>query len=251
MNDDFLKQYHKAPPPKFAAALYRKISETKMNHETQKSFNFTWSRPALALAALLIVLTVTLFASPAARASAGQLWRQVGILKLYDPGDEGPPLQPTAEPPTGNEGRSADATLPLTVQAGFTVLTPGYLPDGYTQAGDWGIAQKTDGITVYSGYEGKAGESFLTLNQHRYGSQEHFDQWTSQNEVITNVTVRGLPGVWISGRLMTNPLREAVAGEPDLQPTGWLMWENQGVIYTLMSNTLPLAEMMKVAESLK
>jgi hypothetical protein len=249
MNDEILKQYRKAPPPEFADALYRRISETKMTHQTQPSFS--WGRPALALAALFLIVAATLIVSPAARASAGQMWRQVGPFNLVIPGDDGPPPQPTAAPPTGVEARTADAALPLSEQAGFTVMAPSYLPAGYVQHGAWSISQRVDGVNVYSGYEYESGEHFLTLNQYRYGAQEQFDQWLSENETLTNVTVRGLPGVWISGRWMANPLREPVAGEPDLQPTGWLMWEDQGVIYTLMSNTLPLAEMIKVAESLK
>jgi hypothetical protein len=56
--------------------------------------------------------------------------------------------------------------------------------------------------------------------------------------------VRGQIGVWLTGRYMGETAES-------IQPTNWLMWAEEGVNYTLYSDTLSLAEMMAIAENLK
>jgi hypothetical protein len=117
--------------------------------------------------------------------------------------------------------------------AGFTVLSPSYLPFGYTAMSDWYVTPQGTGTDVTNGYR-DTGNYFLILNQWKLGGG---DLKTYAREQIVDVTVRGQPGVWLPDPSVPEG-KEA------------LVWEENGITYSLLSNSLPLDEVLKVAESL-
>jgi hypothetical protein len=244
MNDDFLKKYYKPPRAAFAADLYRRISQPM---QTKPKF-LILRRAALASLLLLALLAVTLVVSPPARAFARQLFRQVGVFTLVDlsanPEAAGAlAVSPTAQPPSTDAVVMAQDAAEASLLAGFAVYSPDYLPQGYALSGAWSLMEQGSGKVVVSRYQ-DAGGHFLLINQSRYAAGDHFEQSYAANEQVTDVTVRGGAGVWIEGRLMGD---EPAA----LLPTSWLMWEQDGVNYTLISDALSQKEMLQVAESLK
>ena len=244
MNDDFLKKYYKPPRKQFAADLYQRIT-TPM--DTQPRF-LKLQRVLLASAALFAILVVALFVSPPARAFAMQLFRQIGVFTFVEVTEEQPginpsPMPPTAEPPVEGMVEWAASPAEASELAGFVVYSPADLPAGYEMTGEWSLMDQGNGRVVVSKYQ-DAGGHYLMLNQYRYGEGDHYEQSYADNEKVTDVTVRGQPGVWIEGRMV---------GESSgaLAPTLWLMWEEGGVNYTLFSDALSKEAMLKTAESLK
>jgi hypothetical protein len=237
MNDDFLTRFRKAPRLEFAASLYQRISKP-MTTQTK--------RPVLRFAALtlslLAVLTATLLLSPSARAFAQGFIRQVGGYVFTQ---EGSIDQNTKTPkvisiertqnsvsihaakniPTANDPSEASKL------AGFTILAPTYLPDSYTPMSGWLVTSEGNGIVVTNGYN--SDNNFFAINQLKYraGAPEQ----TYHRDQIVDVTVRGQSGVWLPA---------PVDGKKAL------VWEENGITYSIISNSLSLDEMLKVAESL-
>jgi hypothetical protein len=69
---------------------------------------------------------------------------------------------------------------------------------------------------------------------------------------VSDASVRGLVGVWITGRLMTDPTDHSpkLQGEPQLVPTNWLVWQEGDITYALFGNDLSWQEMSSIAEPL-
>jgi hypothetical protein len=74
----------------------------------------------------------------------------------------------------------------------------------------------------------------LFINQWKVGAG---DLKTYTREQIVGVTVRGRSGVWLPDT-------------PSPDDANALVWEENGITYSLISDSLPLDEMLKVAESL-
>jgi hypothetical protein len=252
MKDDFLKQFRKPPRPQFAADLYERISKPM---EMQPRL-FYWRRMALATAIIGLVLALAIFISPPVRALADQILRQIGAFTFVDrssqvgvaePADE--PPAPTAEPLAPGQMRAASDAAQASSLAGFTVLAPTYLPSGYSQEGSWSVAPQGNGVIVVSSYRSQAGH-FLLLNQFQYGAGDSYEQSYYANEEVQDVTVRGHAGVWLVGRSMTDPWSTPQPGQPELVATSWLLWEENGVNYSLFGDALDQDEAQKIAESL-
>jgi uncharacterized protein DUF4367 len=119
--------------------------------------------------------------------------------------------------------------------AGFTVLAPSYLPDGYTagdQPGAWTVSHEPDGVLASIKYENQAADGILVINEQIYHQQGAPN--TVERPEIQDVTVHGQPGVWM----------------PDNGGKSVLAWDENGITYMIVTNTLPKDEMLKVAESL-
>jgi hypothetical protein len=244
MNDDFLKNYYKPPRKQFAADLYRRIS---IPMETQPRF-LNLRRLLLATALLFAILVVTVFVSPPARAFARQLFHQIGVFRLVEITDVTPtsdptPIPPTAEPPSTGEVKYVSTAAEASGLASFTVYSPAYIPTGYEQTGKWSLMDQGNGMVVVSVYHDEEGH-YLNLNQYRYGEDDHYEQAYAENEQVKDVIVRGQAGVWIVGRLVGDTSDTVV-------PTTWLMWEENGINYTMFSDALPQSEILKMAESLE
>jgi hypothetical protein len=255
MNDDFLYKYQKAPRREFAAGLYKRISKPmKTTTRTQSLRSF-----ALALSLVMLIGAGFLF-SPSTGALADSLVRRFGVFtfvqappepkaisnETYGPQvagsqqkndaiqDQRDPLkkQPgTGENATATYAQDAAAASQL---AGFAVLAPIYIPDGYTlenASGEWAVLHENDEVRTSITYAGPDESSFLTIEQlqHQPGQSKQVE-----SQQIVDVTVRGQPGAWL----------------PEHQKN-LLVWEEDGVTYLVVSHGLPLEEVVKVAESLE
>ena len=237
MNDDFLTKFRKAPRPEFVASLYQRISKPMNTQTKPQPLRFG----ALTLS-LLAVLAATLLLSPSVRAFAQGFIRQVGGYVFTE---EGSIDQNTKTPKDIQIDQTQDsvsirasknipsATDPAEASqlAGFTVLAPTYLPDGYTTMSGWLIDSNGYGIVVTNGYN--RGNNFFAINQLKYraGAPEQ----TYHRDQIVDVTVRGQSGVWLPA-----PADGKKA----------LVWEENGISYSIISNSLSLDEMLKIAASL-
>lgn len=256
MNDDetFFKKFHEAPRPEFSEALYKRINQPVNANPTQNHLR----RMALTFAAASVILLILVFSIPTTRAKAIFLARQIGaFLIVVDPPHEnraaGPSaeIQPTAapNPNAGHEPVNAASAEAAAKIAGFTVLAPTVLPDGYAQSGPFTIA--SDGKTVVTAYTHAQQGTFILLNQFRYQpGDEYIDNVTAQ-ETLKDIEVRGQSAVWITGRSMTDPTRLEQTGEEHLRPANWLIWEENEIAYTLMSDDLTLEQALEFAEGLK
>ena len=255
MNDDFLTQFRKSPRREFTTELYQRINKPMTK---QSAFNTTLlRRTALVFGALAILLTITLLVSPSARAFAGDQIRQFGAIFLspIDSGESESSAaapQPTVAAPPEITAESVKNAAEASELAGFTVLTPGYLPEGYTENSPWSVDNRDGSIYVAASYRSAEGSHFLLMNQTLFTEGAVFEQQYGENETVTDVMVGQDPGVFLTGRLMVHPdLGVRVRNErPDLIPTNWLIWEADGITYTLFGDALDQAELIQIAESL-
>jgi hypothetical protein len=255
MNDDFLNRWRKTPSPEFSKALYKRISQPM----TEKTINrrLTAGRLAGALAALILIVAFTLALSPAARAQAGELVRQIGPFSFFDRSGESQRAipsaaipEPTAEPPSGNVAEMADSAALAAEISGFRVYEPLELPEGFKLVDGWTVMPQASGTVVVSFYSDAAGH-FLGINQYRFGPTDHWDQSYGQNETVREIDVRGQSGVAVSGRYMTHPIEAGQSQVPELLETNWLIWAEDGVAYTLLSDSLTIEALIAVAESMR
>ncbi len=243
MNDDFLTRFRKPPRREFTEALYQRISKP-MNAQIKlprfRSF-------ALALAAF-VLLALAALSVPTVRAYAEGVLHRVGGFAFQ----QGVPI-------TNNSNRPSPITLERTQNsiairvapgtpaakdaagaaalAGFSVYVPAYLPAGYTDMGDWYVTDEDNGKTVTHGYR-DASNHFLSVNQLKQSAGQPPKTYTE--EQLVNVTVNGLPAVWIPRQTSDGGGKKA------------LVWEERGITYWLVTvdNSLSLDEMIKVADSL-
>lgn len=255
MNEEFLSQMRKSPRSEFTNELYQRINKPMPK---QSAFNITlFRRTALVFGALAMILTLTLLLSPSVRAFAGEQIRQFGAIFL-GPADsseaEGNAAapQPTIAAPPEITAEFANSAAEASALAGFTVLTPGYLPEGYAENRPWSVDNRDGSIYVVSSYGRYEGRRFLLLNQTKFAEDAVFEQQYGENETVTDVMVGQHPGVFISGRLMAHPdLGVRVQQErPDLIPTNWLIWEANGITYTLFGDNIDQSQLIRIAESL-
>ncbi len=258
MNDDFLYKFHKAPRREFAASLYERIAKPMKVTSRTQSFR------AIALAFSMVILIGAAVAfSPTTRALADSIIRQFGSLifvqatpepkpildqtagqqavgsvekkdPMQDQADSSKKQQLANEGATAAYARDEVAASQLT---GFPVLAPSYLPDGYgietsaNTSGVWTVIHQNGGVRASISYKGQAEDSFLTIEEFK---EQTVQSKTVESPKIVDVTVRSLPGVWL----------------PDAPRKNILIWEENGLTYLVISHTLSLDEILKVAESL-
>lgn len=253
MNDDFLHQFQKAPRSEFAASLYERISDP------MKSTSRTHSLRSAALAVSMVLLIAAAFLlAPTTRAFAQDLLHQFGAFIFVQAPPEPKPLtgetsgqqaaglekkdlvqdqaEQSPKKPGANENSTAsyaqDATAASQL-AGFPVLAPAYLPEGYgieSTSAAWTVLHENSEVRASISYGNQDESSFLTVEElkHQPGESK-----TVESQQIVDVTVRGQSGVWV----------------PDHQKN-LLVWEENGITYLVISNQLSLDEVLKVAESL-
>lgn len=248
MNDDeqFFKQFQESPPAAYVEALYQRIDKPMLTHRKPTAL----SRTALSFAGACALLVALLFAYPPSQAQALQWLRQIGVFTITT--DLPLAGRPTASPPELlKKALQADSAAEASRLAGFGVLAPQTLPDGYTAHGAFSIDSSENGKTVTSAYANPAAGAFLLINQFQYLPGAAITDAVTGQETVEDVRVRGFAGVWISDRWMTSPLEGDTAGQNRLRPTNWLRWEENGVVYTLFSDGLDQEEMLSLANSLK
>ena len=239
MNDDFLTRFRKAPRPEFAATLYQRISKPMTTQTQHSTFRFRFATLTLSL---LAVLTAALILSPSVRAFAQGFIRQVGGYVFaqgsIDQNSKTPKdisierTQDSVSIRASKNILSAADPAEASKLAGFTILAPSYLPDSYTSMSGWLVSSEENGTVVTNGYN--SGNNFFAINQLKYRAGAPRE--TYHRDQIVDVTVRGQSGVWLPA-----PADGKKA----------LVWEENSITYSIICNSLPLDEMLKVAESLK
>lgn len=245
-DDDFLTRLNEPPRKEFADQLYRRITEPMATPtQAQPSRRLAARRLAFAAAVLALFFAASLALSPAARAFAGDILRQIGAISVA-PVTETSPVStaPTAEPPQAGEAQAAESAAEAARLAGFTFAAPAILPAGYEQDGAWSVMPQGAGVVAASSY--RSGDHFLFFNAYRYGAGDRFEQGLGPAEVAREVDVRGTTGLWITGRPMVHPDQPGSG----LLDTSWLLWEEDGINYTLWGDDLALDQALQVAESL-
>jgi len=237
MNDDFINQFDppKPPRPEFTAALYQRITQPMITTTRTRVLRTV----ALSFAMVAVIATV-LFFSPSARAFAQSILQQFGVGGYtFVQGISEPTVSPEEQATLQAIGKPAlqpanDAAAASQL-AGFTVLAPSYLPDGYTadnQPGVWTVSEEISGVTASIFYDNQAADDHLTILEKMYRQGE--PNTVLNRPEIQEVTVRGQPGAWM--------------------PTGGgkntLAWEENGITYLIIDNTLSKDEVLKIAESL-
>jgi hypothetical protein len=239
MNDDFLTKFRKSPRPEFAAALQQRINKPMKTKSISTSLRF-------ATLTVLAVLAAALLFSPSVHALADTLIGQFGAYIFV----QGTPVsvQQDAADEKKEEVQSqadkndafrfaadADAASQL---AGFTVLVPAYIPEGFTPSsvddvtGGWRVTSKWGGEAALISYDNRSADSYVTIEEFQIGQDLPM---TIERPEIEAVTVRGQPGVWTL--------------DPEGHKNG-LVWDENGITYSVWSNKLPLEELQKIAESL-
>jgi len=209
-----------------------------------------------AIAALIITVSMVAFV-PSARAWAQDVLTQFGALIITDsptwpervintPPAPTPVGQPTATPIAG--------PLPiLTIEeasdvAGFQVLSPEYLPAGYRIA-DRGAYVEEARVFATTSWATEGGEERVYISQVRYVSGHSEEEFPVGDALTMDVTVRGLPGLWVEGAKLG--IRSDNRGGSELYGVNFLIWEEGDDLFRLTSDELALAEMLKIAESLE
>ena len=129
---------------------------------------------------------------------------------------------------------SAVDTAGASTLAGFAVLAPSYLPSGYSAMSDWLVSPQGSGLIATKGYRDAAGDFFI-INEWRAGDSQTQEY---ARDTIVDVTVHGQPGVWL-------PDNGSGPGHKHA-----LVWAENGITYSLVTDSAPLDEMMKTAEGL-
>ncbi len=138
--------------------------------------------------------------------------------------------------------------------AGFTVLAPSYLPDGYTvntQPGPWTVVDDAKAsISMASiSYDNQAADGHFSITEQKYQQGVHNKVMDSPEK--QDVTVRGQPGAWLSfGDNTPAVTRTSLPGTSTGGNKSILAWDENGITYMIDTNTLSKDEVLKVAESL-
>jgi hypothetical protein len=254
-DDDFMTRLQESPRQAFADQLYRRITDP-MATPTQPQRQLAARRLALALTLLALFLVASLALSPAARALAGDVLRQIGVLTLSDrPAGEAVLIEPaspeqlaaaraTATPVVPGSREGADLAVAAR-EAGFEPFLPAYLPAGYSQVeaiaaqylDDDGVALGMGILVTYLSGSG----GYLSTGTTAYDGRAQ--DVAVGGLAVSDVMVNGQPGVWIEGIPFASSLSES-------ETINMLLWEEGDFLVTLQADRLSLEEVLKVAASL-
>ena len=253
MNDEFLKRYRRAPRPEFADRLYERIASPMHTQPPRRAGRLAW----LTGAAMLASLCFALLLFPTARAFADGIWHQIGAYVFVQSGPEPSDrrtqkqndMKAAAAAATAGKPAPADATkqaalsAPAPVkaaevsaaeasqQAGFTVLAPSYVPAGYVPNPGFVVDTQPEGVSVMTAYVGADNHGGIKLIEFKLaaGHDPISYAWPDARDV----TVRGQPGLLLLG------------------DTQSLIWEENGITFSLVGESLSQDELMKIADGLK
>lgn len=257
MNDieNDLKALHQEnrPNPMFAhelemqlRALHQRQKGEKIMRSTQLFRHFSLT----AAATLMLVLLVLVI--PPLNAFAQDILRQIGNLSLTN--------SPTLAERELNDLQDTTSDTPLVLltleeasnQAGFAVLTPSYVPTDFTLV--YRVVEESDSakmvMTTYQLARNPKEDQSIWVYQ---GIVPDNQEYPVGDAAVVDVTVRGLPGVWVEN-VVTGVEYSAAAdhtnGQSTLLRSNFLFWEENGFLFAIQSPVLGLDETLKVAESL-
>lgn len=214
---------------------------------------------AAVFAVLALILSLS-FILPPVRALAGQVLDQIGLFTFTN---EAAIPQEWIGQENFNAAGGATAT-PQPVQsgailseqeaeeqAGFDLVTPGYLPQCFSLNGR-NLSGEQDAPTIWTAYhcpgETVYEDVFLYIDQTRLKDRSTTDFAIGDAQPV-EVTVRGQKGLWIErAPIGVQSNRE---GKTELMPVNLLLWEEDGFFFQMRSNRLTGEEMLAVAESLE
>ncbi len=201
----------------------------------------------LAASSAVLVCLSALLLFPSARAFAGGIIQHIGGFGFTHDPSLIVPVQKTGAGSVGVVKTHSSVSLQVNGKvpsafdaagasklAGFTVLAPAYVPAGYSSMSDWFVSPQGSGMIATAGYR-DAATHFLLITEWKAGNSPEQDYARDQ---IVDVTVRGQPGVYLPSPANTPGRKDA------------LVWAENGITYSLISDSLPLDELMKVAEGL-
>ena len=237
MNDKFLRSYRIAPRLAFAQDMRKRL---EIDREKTLRVRTLLLRPvALGAITLLLVLTLTLVVSPAARAQVQDWVGQVGGVLFTATGDYPGGDEPVTIAPSEKMSlEDASAILP------FTIDLPTWVPEGYVL------------------------EETVTFVHFEDGVERIFIQWRAPQKALLELEIENLPpeeSKWLVGQESIEEV--LVDGEPAaLVRGGWhadtKQWENpeilhlyiphkgQTYIFSSMEKDIPVDELIRMAESL-
>jgi hypothetical protein len=237
MNDKFLRSYRIAPRLAFAQDMRKRL---EIDREKTLRVRTLLLRPvALGAITLLLVLTLTLVVSPAARAQVQDWVGQVGGVLFTATGDYPGGDEPVTIAPSEKMSlEDASAILP------FTIDLPAWVPEGYVL------------------------EETVTFVHFEDGVERIFIQWRAPQKALLELEIEKLPpeeSKWLVG--LESIEEVLVDGEPAaLVRGGWhadtKQWENpeilhlyiphkgQTYIFSSMEKDIPVDELIRMAESL-
>ncbi len=237
MNDKFLRSYRIAPRLAFAQDMRKRL---KIDEEKTLRVRTLLLRPvAIGAITLLLVLTLTLVVSPAARAQVQDWVGQVGGVLFTATGDYPGGDEPVTIAPSEKMSlEDASAILP------FTIDLPTWVPEGYVL------------------------EETVTFVHFEDGVERIFIQWRAPQKALLELEIENLPpeeSKWLVGQESIEEV--LVDGEPAaLVRGGWhadtKQWENpeilhlyiphkgQTYIFSSMEKDIPVDELIRMAESL-
>lgn len=189
---------------------------------------------------------------------------QIGPLRLtHDPtmqeqrlsGTPPPTPQEMANTPNAQQAslQEQEATTLAEARklAGYAILSPSYLPSGYTlQRYTVLVGKDTPAQEVSAEYISSDYKQLFYLRQIPYSAKDvsNILEFPVGNARVTTLKVRDQQGVWVEG---TNQgAHQTETGEEVLVPWNMLLWVEDDYFFWLYSSELPLEENLKVAESL-
>jgi hypothetical protein len=237
MNDKFLRSYRIAPRLAFAQDMRKRL---KIDEENTLRVRALLLRPvALGAITLLLVLTLTLVVSPAARAQVQDWVGQVGGVLFTATGDYPGGDEPVTIAPS-EKMRLEDARTILP----FTIDLPAWVPEDYVL------------------------EETVTFVHFEDGVESIFIQWRAPQKALLELEIENLPpeeSKWLVG---LDSIEEVlVDGEPAaLVRGGWhadtKQWENPEIlhlyiahkgqiyIFSSLEKDISVDELIRMAESL-
>jgi hypothetical protein len=219
------------------------------------------------LAILVVLVAVSAACQPAPTIptnSATPDVIQIGPLRLtHDPtmqeqrlsGTPPPTPQEMANTPNAQQAslQEQEATTLAEARklAGFDILSPSYVPSGYTlQRYTVLVGKDTPAQEVSSEYISSDYKQLFYLRQIPYSAKDtnNILEFPIGKARVTTVKVRDQQGVWVEG---TNQgAHQTETGEEVLVPWNMLLWVEGDYFFWLYSSELPLEENLKVAQSL-
>lgn len=223
-----------------------------------------WRKAAFAtVSAALIIVSLIFSLSPEARAWAEKavispvlsvaykvIRTEEGyrITKLDHPGNDGARFGGLEEIEAGKAKRIPEFSTTAEAQAfvGFSFHLPAYLPSGYERISMTGDRQEGSNrgfVSVIYGVPRETSKKlYLTISNER--------NFFRGDDTAQEVKVQGKTAYWAEVPVME---MNATSIEPTVKVRRTLTWEDGGVVYKLedRSGSLPLKEMLRVAESLR
>ena len=271
----------------FDARAYSKIEpQLKQDLITRMEDRQAYARPvnkpqhlrrfSLAALAAAVLLVVVFLSVPPLRAAAENLFIQIGnmfinnnptdaeeYVAVMQSGTPTPTLDPNWEctdcPEPQIMGKlSADQA---SEQAGYQVLEPEYVPQGYelSTRDVLKTGQTTTTSTDYRKeleeplHDGMQFAGIIAIGQTSFVAEAQPWESSVGDVPIVEVTVRGNPGAWLE-QIPVYPFQDA---EGNWQYAYWnqLVWSEDGFNFMIQTNMpvdlLPMEEIIKIADSMK